>query len=66
MRAKDIKPLGLAHVGCVVMSAKAGGVLKSPSPNTSGVWTWSCPHLLYVVLEIRFANGLIYWPFTFS
>lgn len=66
MRAKDIKPLGLAHFGCVVVSAKVGGVLNSPSPNTSGVWVWSCPHLLYVVLGIRLANRHIYWPFTFS
>lgn len=51
MRAEDIKPLDLAHFGCVVMSANVGGVLKSPSPNTSGVWAWSCPHLYMLCLE---------------
>ena len=41
-------------------------MLKSPSPNTSGVWVWSCPHLLYVVLGIRLANRHIYCHLLFD
>ena len=65
MHTKDIQLLGSAHLGCELMSAKFGGVLKFPQ-NASGVWTWSCPHLLYVVLGIRLGNRHVYWTFSLT